>query len=159
MTPKSSKTTKPGEVPALTRLFSEIDPFRDFFDRPLWASRLFDRPFGGASAGTIWAPAMDVTETRDAYVVTLELAGTSKDDISIECHEGVLTIRGEKKNEREERDEHRHYTERTFGSFSRTLRLPADASDEVKATFREGVLTVSIQKVAERKPKVVSIDS
>lgn len=156
----ASKPTQKPLLPTRRSLFSEVDPFRDFFDRPLWVSRFFERPFGAGAAGpgTGWAPAMDVTETKDAYVVTLELPGTSKDDISIECHEKVLTIRGEKRSERDEKDEHRHYIERTFGSFTRTLRLPADASEEVRATFRDGVLTVSIPKVEASKPRVVAIE-
>ena len=155
----AARPTGRSVAPALRRLLSEVDPFRDFFDRPLWASRGLDLPAGPTGAGRPWAPAMDVTEASDAYVVTLELPGTTKEDISIECHDDVLTVRGEKKSEREEQDEHRHYTERTFGVFSRSLRLPADASEDVHATFRDGVLTVVIPKVAVRGPRVVPIES
>ena len=145
-------------VPARRSLFG-VDPFRDFFDQPLRLSRVFDRPFGALSEGVNWSPAMDVQESKDAYVATVELPGAKKEDITIECHENVLTIKGEKKSEREEHDEHRHYTERTYGSFSRSLRLPADAADDVKASFKDGVLTVEIPKAAERKPRAVAIES
>ena len=137
---------------------SELDPFRELLDRPFGFSRLLEGPLGARPQQFDWAPAMDVHESSDAYVVTVELPGTKKDDISIEAHDNVLTIKGEKKSEREESNEHRHYRERSYGSFSRSLRLPADATDDVKASFRDGVLTVSIPKAAERKPRVVSID-
>jgi len=105
-----------------------------------------------------WAPAMDIVENDESYAITIELAGARKDDVTIECHDNMLTIKGEKHSEREEKDEHRHYKERSFGSFSRSIRLPADASDDVKATFRDGVLTVEIPKVEAKKPRSVSID-
>jgi HSP20 family protein len=155
----AAKQARQSGAPAPRGIFSELDPFRDFFDRPLWMARLLDLPMRSPGASADWSPAMDVTESKNAYVVTLELPGMSKDDIAIECHDDVLTVRGEKKSEREETEEHRHFTERTFGAFSRSLRLPADASEDVKATFREGVLTVTIAKVGERRPRVVSIES
>ncbi len=155
----ASTQENPSRVPAIRSLFSDADPFRDFFDQPLWLSRFFDRPGVAPARGEVFAPALDVHETKDAYVVAVELAGAQKDDISIECHDSVLTIKGEKRTEREEKDEHRHYTERTFGSFIRSLRLPGDASDDVRAKFRDGVLTVEIPKVEARKPKIVAIDS
>jgi HSP20 family protein len=145
-------------VPVRRSLFGEVDPFRDFFDSPWQLSRLFRdrRPFG--AEGDAFVPAMDLHETADGYAVTVELPGTKKDDVSVECHEHLLTIKGEKQSEREEKDEHRHYTERTFGRFSRSVRLPSDASDQVRALFKDGVLTVEIPKAEERKPRVVNIE-
>jgi len=140
-------------------LFRDLDPFRDFFDRPLWMARLMDQPLPTAAARVGWAPAMDVAETREGYRVTMELPGVSRDDISVECNEHVLIIRGEKKSERTEQDEHRHYAERSYGSFTRSLRLPADADEDVKATFRDGVLTVEIPRATERRRRVVEIES
>ena len=145
-------------APARRSALAEFDPFRDLL-RPGRFSRLFSDPWAseGAATGSRWAPAMDVAEGKDAYTITLEVPGAKKDDISVECHDGVLTVKGEKRDEREEQDEHRHYVERSYGSFSRSVRLPTDASDDINAVYREGVLTIEIQKHEERKPKVVSI--
>ena len=132
----------------------EVDPFRDLLRSPLSTRGLLNE-----ARERLWAPAMDISESKDAYAVTLELAGANKDDVTVECHDNVLTVKGEKRDEREEKGEHRHYVERTYGSFTRSFRLPADASDEIKASFREGVLTVEIAKHEEKKPKVVSIDT
>lgn len=155
----ASNQPTPSGVPARHSLLTDADPFRDFFDQPLWLSRFFDRPAGAPARGGVFAPALDVHETKDAYVVTVELAGASKDDIGVESHDGLLTVKGEKKTERETEEEHRHYTERTYGAFSRSLRLPTDASSDLKASFRDGVLTIEIPKIEERKPKVVAIES
>jgi len=147
------------DAPARRAAAGEVDPFlRDFFDNPVRWPSLFR---GGDPERSLarWAPAMDLSETKDGYAITVELAGTKPEDIQIECHEHQLTIKGEKRSEREEKDEHRHYTERTFGSFSRSIRLPPDASDEVKAKFNEGVLTVDVPKVEEKKPRSVAIES
>ena len=132
-------------------VWDDLDPFRDFFRSPLRRSALVgrDRP---------WAPAMDIRESQDAYAVTLELPGASKDDVFVECHDNVLTIKGEKRDEREEKEEHRHYVERSYGSFTRSFRLPADASDQIKATFRDGVLSIDVAKNEEKKPRTVAIE-
>jgi HSP20 family protein len=144
---------------APTLAVSELDPFRDFFRSPVRFSRLLQGPMGAELSRETWAPAMDVAESADQYVATLEMPGASKDDVSVELHDNVLTIKGEKRDEREEQGEHRHVVERSFGSFSRSFRLPADASENVQASFRDGVLTVSVLKHEERKPRVVAIES
>jgi len=137
--------------------WDELDPIRDIFHSP-FRSRLMRSPWGDLRERT-WSPAVDVAESDTCYVVTAELPGASKEDISIECHDNVLTIKGEKRDEREESDEHRHYVERSYGSFTRSFRMPPDASDEINARFRDGVLTVEVQKHEEKKPKVVAIES
>lgn len=138
-------------APARRSLWGEIDPFKDFFRMP-----------GSGAVGRelrerAWSPAVDVSENEGAYVVSVELAGAKKDDISVECHDSMLTIKGEKKSEREESDEHRHYVERSYGSFTRSFRMPADTGDEIKASFKDGVLTVEVPKSEEQKPKVIAI--
>lgn len=137
-------------------LFGDIDPFRDLFASPFRLGRTVREPATGGAVG--WTPLMDIVEDDDGYSVSLELAGANKDDITVECHESLLTIKGEKKSEREEKDDHRHYVERTYGSFSRSIRLPADASEEVRATFKDGVLTVVIPKAEERKARTIVVD-
>ena len=144
------------DKPVRRDFWDELDPLRGFFDRPI-RNRLTQIPWGDMPQRA-WSPAVDVTENQDGYVVTAELPGASKDDINVECHDNVLTIKGEKRDEREEEDEHRHYVERSFGSFTRSFRMPPDASDDINATFRDGILTVSVQKHEEKKPRAVSIE-
>lgn len=113
--------------------------------------------FAGEVAGML-APAIDVTETDDGYLVTVELPGVNKDDISVEIHEDVLSIRGEKRSEHEEKKGKRHWVERSYGGFSRSVRLPAGITEkDLKASFESGVLRVEIPKVEESKPRTVSI--
>ena len=145
------------KVPARRSFFSETDPFRDFFRSPLRISRF---PFQDEEMSRMsWVPAMDVAESKDAYAITMEVPGAKKEDINVECHDGVVTIKGEKRDEREEKDEHRHYVERSYGSFSRAFRLPPDTSEDIRASFKDGVLTVEITKQEEAKPRTVTIQS
>lgn len=142
-------------TPVRRSIWSEVDPFRDFF-RAAPRSRLFDDSLKRMREPT-WSPAVNLSEDENGYIVTVELAGAKKDDISVECHDNVLTVKGEKRDEREEHQEHRHYVERSYGQFTRSFRMPADASDEIDASYRDGVLTVRVNKHEEKKPKVVSI--
>jgi HSP20 family protein len=103
-------------------------------------------------------PAIDVAEDEKHYAITVEIPGVKKEDVQVEIHEGMLTIRGEKKSEREEKDERRRYVERSYGSFSRSFSLPTDADgDRVEASFKDGILTITIPKTAESKPQTVAI--
>ncbi len=143
-------------TPARIDPFAEFDLFRDW-GRPLGLSRLMRDALQGTETFR-WMPPVDIAESDEKYSITVELPGTAKEDVNVECHDNVLTIKGEKKSEREEKTEQRHVVERRYGSFSRAFTLPSDATGEqVKATFREGVLTVEIPKAEERKPKVVDI--
>lgn len=136
------------------------DPFRELDIFRGWPSmRLFG---GGRDAGfaapTPWSPVADMSETDDHFVVTVELAGAKKDDVHVEVGDGVLTIRGEKRSEREEEKEQRRYSERTYGMFSRSFTLPPNAKqDDVQASFEDGVLSVRIAKSEERKPKTIQV--
>ena len=103
-------------------------------------------------------PAVDVHEDDKGYTLSVELPGSKKDDIDVELDGNVLTIRGEKKSEREEKKERAHYVERRFGSFSRSFSLPPDAEgDRIDASFQDGVLTLRVPKSAESKPRTISI--
>ena len=104
------------------------------------------------------APAVDVSEDEKGYSVTVELPGVRRDDVSVEVHDHVLSIRGEKKSEREEKKDKTHWVERTYGSFSRSFTLPPSAvTDELKATFKDGVLAIEIPKKEEAKPRQIAI--
>lgn len=104
------------------------------------------------------APAMDVIEREDAFVAELELPGMKPEDFQVELNDGVLTIRGERKQETEEKGKQFHRTERVFGSFERRIELPtAVEADKIEASYKDGVLTVTVPKVAGRKPRKVEV--
>lgn len=114
--------------------------------------------FWGKRGSELLQPATDITENDKQYVVTAELPGTKRGDVTVEVCDGVLTIHGEKKSEREEKSEKRRYVERSFGSFSRAFTLPADADEShVEALFKDGVLTVTLAKTEARKARTVDV--
>ncbi len=140
------------------------DPFRDL---ERWAG-LRDWPglrvgrllgeLGEPRGGAIVSPAVDVTEADDRYVVTAEIPGVKKDDLTLEIQDGVLSIRGEKRSEREETRQKARLLERSYGAFTRAFTLPADAAaDKVTASFENGVLKIEIAKRAEAKAKSIAI--
>jgi len=142
--------------------FSELRDWRPFgtgFPSRLerWLREL-DEELPWTSAPGAWSPALDVTETDDHYAVAVELPGARREDVTVEFSDGVLTIRGEKKSEREEKDEKRRFVERRYGTFSRSFTLPRDADgDRIEARFENGVLTLTIPKIEAAKPRTVAI--
>jgi len=141
---------------------------RDAEDDPFLAmqkevNRIFeDFGRGGAlsrlpSAGEV-VPRIDVAETDGALEVTAELPGIDEKDVDVVLRDDLLTIKGEKRSEREEKRKDYHLVERSFGSFARSIRLPFEADSEaIKANFAKGVLKISIAKPAEVKEKTVKI--
>ena len=120
--------------------------------------RLFDRLFDAPAAGQRWAPAMDLIEVEDHYLLKADLPGMSEDDVSIEVDQGVLTVAGERRAEHEQREKGWHRIERSFGQFQRQLTLPDGIdADAVSAEFDRGVLTVRIPKPERVKPRRISI--
>jgi HSP20 family protein len=126
---------------------------------------LFD-PFlegimGGRRSGSMLrAPDADVIETENEIRVTLDMPGMKSDDIELDLENNVLTIRGEKLEERSEEDEHHtwHLSERRYGQFSRSFILPRDVEQEqIKARFENGVLTVNIPKSEKAKRRRIEI--
>lgn len=96
------------------------------------------------------APASEAAAAEDAYRIALELPGVAEDDIHLTLDDGVLTVKGEKRSSREESGETWYFSERQYGSFSRSFRLPPDADPgKVTADLADGVLTVSIRKKAK----------
>jgi HSP20 family protein len=121
------------------RPFRELAPFKDFermrrdMDR-LWDS-FFERGVRRVDAEGEWLPSLDVAETKNEIVVKAELPGLDPKDINISLTDGLLTIKGEKKHEREEKEENYHLVERSYGTFSRSIRLPKEVkSDKIKAS-------------------------
>jgi HSP20 family protein len=105
-------------------------------------------------------PAVDIRENDHHYAVTAELPGVRKEDVQVELDQGMLTIRGEKTSEREEKKEQCRYTERSYGSFSRSFSLPSDAdADRLEASFKDGVLSLTIPRIEKAKPRAIAIKS
>ncbi len=105
-----------------------------------------------------WMPTVDVTETKDEVVVRAEVPGMQKEDISITLQDGVLTLRGEKKQEKMEKDAAFHRVERSYGSFVRSFALPTLVqADKVRADYKDGVLTITLPVREEAKPKEITI--
>lgn len=105
-----------------------------------------------------WAPPVDIFETKDKVVLKAELPGLREDQIQLRFENGVLTLEGERKFEKETGEENYHRVERSYGKFQRSFTLPATIeNDKIAASFSNGVLTVSLPKREETKPKQIRI--
>ena len=143
----------------------EVTPWRPFeFDRikremdRVWDSFLEGKPMRRAEDGREWLPSVDVSETKGDLVIKAELPGLDPKDIDISMNNGYLTIKGEKKHEKEEKDENYHLLERSYGSFTRTVRLPREVQhDKITASFKNGVLRITLPKSEEAKKKEIKI--
>lgn len=143
----------------------ELTPFRPFKELPalreemdkLWSRFFGERPFM-EPFGKEWAPSLDVSETKDNIVVKAEVPGMDGKDIDISLSGGVLTLKGEKKQEKEEKDENYYFSERSYGAFSRSIKLSQEVqTDKIKASYKNGVLTITLPKSEEAKAKEVKI--
>ncbi len=132
-------------------IFREMENmFRYFWhDFPVWE--------GNEVAGT-FSPDLDVSETDKAIEIRAELPGLDKKNIDISLDRNLLTVRGEKRQEKEEGDKRYHLIERSWGSFVRSIRLPAEVDEKkLEATFKDGVLKVVLPKTEESRKKVTHI--
>lgn len=137
------------EAGALSSLRRE---FNDMFDR-FWSGALEPLQFGK------WTPAVDISETDESVLVQAEVPGIDPEHIDVSLEGNVLTIRGEKQDQREEKGENFHRVERQYGTFIRNIQLPSEVvGDKVTASFKNGVLEVCLPKSEESKPKRVAID-
>lgn len=130
--------------------------------------REFDRLFNGSRSrlgrseesmtATEWSPSVDITEDDNEFVVKAELPEVKKDDVKVTLEQDVLTIRGERRAEKEEKHKKYHRVERSYGSFERSFTLP-EATDAGKITseFKDGVLTVHLPKNPSARPKAIEI--
>lgn len=139
-------------------------PMRDLLSIQEEVNRLFDEFFGRFPSRldifeTGWSPSVDIRETKDDIIVEAELPGIKQDDVSVSITDNVLTIKGEKKQEKEVKEEQYHRIERSYGAFQRSFTLPTVVqADKAKATFKDGVLKVVIPKAEEAKPKEIKIE-
>jgi HSP20 family protein len=125
----------------------EMDRLFDSFFAPTQLGRLTG---GGGLAGFPFNPAIDVTENDKEVLVRAELPGVDEKDVEINVEGDLLTIRGEKREERRDDGDRRRFVERSYGSFERSIQLPfAPEDQEIKAGFKDGVLTVTAKKPPE----------
>jgi HSP20 family protein len=133
----------------MTSLKKEMDRLLDRFAEPGWA----ELPSLGE-----WEPTVDVTEDKDAVTVKAELPGVEQKDIAVSLQDGVLTIKGEKRAEKEEKDKRYHRVERSYGAFVRSIRLPAAVEPgKVSAAFKDGVVTITAPKAPEAKGTTIPV--
>jgi HSP20 family protein len=139
------------------------DPFRELEGIQARLNRMFgDRPFRGIEGEELsfaeWAPAVDVQETEKEYVVKADLPEVKKEDVKVEFEGGVLTVEGERRQEKEEKGKTFHKIERGYGKFVRRFALPTEVDGpNVSAEFKEGVLNVHLPKAPNGKPKAIAV--
>lgn len=124
---------------------------------------IFDQFFGrsdeGESTSAVWAPQTDLSETEDAFHIRLDVPGMSKEDITINLQDRMLTISGTRESKETQEGEDYVRVERAFGNFHRTFTLPSDVNQEnVEATYDNGVLSIHVPKTEESKPQQIEIE-
>lgn len=139
------------------------DPFRDLVSIQDELNRLFGRTYAGieptrAAASGSWMPSMDVYETEDEIVVTVDIPGIDPKDVDVSVEDSTLTVSGKREFSNEVKEESYHRIERRYGSFARAIALPQTADTEkVAASFDKGVLTIEVPKVEKAKPKKIQV--
>jgi len=139
------------------------DPFRELEDMSDRLNRMFARPATRANGKETmivadWTPTVDISETDGEYQIKAEIPDVKKEDVKVTLEDGVLTIQGQRKQEKEEKGRKYHRVERSYGSFVRSFSLP-DVIDEekVKAEFKDGVLDLHLPKSEKAKPKAIEV--
>ena len=135
----------------------DFEKMRREMDR-LWDSFFEERPRRRPEKEREWLPSLDVSETKSDIVVKAEVPGMDPKDIDISLSNGVLNIKGQKKQEREEKEENYHLVERSYGAFARSVQLPCEVkTDKINASYRNGVLKVILPKAEEAKTREIKI--
>jgi len=144
-------------MPVITRW----DPFRDLAALQNRMNRLFEEQYGGREDLTTGAfvPPVDIYEDEHGITLKLEVPGVDQKDLDIKVENNVLSVSGERKFEKEEKEENFHRVERRYGSFTRSFTLPNTVSTEdVQADYDSGVLKIRLAKRAEAKPKQIKVN-
>lgn len=143
---------------------TRFDPLRELDDLSRRLNTWFGEPMrhvGGQDtmAFSDWVPALDVEETDDEYLVTADLPAIRKEDLKINIDEGMLSLEGERKFEKDEKKKTYHRMERSYGRFVRKIMLPGDADPQkVKADFKDGVLHVHLPKSEKARPRTIDVN-
>jgi HSP20 family protein len=139
------------------------NPFRELEDIQTRLNRVFNeapvrRTEGDGLFFADWAPAVDIQETDKEYLIKAELPEIKKEDVKVEVLDGVLTIEGERTQEKEEKGKKFHKVERAYGKFVRQFALPKEVeASRVQADFKDGMLNVHLPKSAAAKPTTVEV--
>lgn len=154
---KYSPQEEGGSIMQLTKW----DPFRemeDMFDRYTRSLSLPRRGSQEVMATGDWAPRVDIVETDKAFNIKAEIPEVKKEDVKVTVDNGVLTIKGERKQEKEDKSKKFHRIERFFGSFTRSFTLPDNVDEnKIDASFKDGMLTLTIPKTEETRPKAMEV--
>jgi len=146
----------------MARDLTRWDPFHDILSIKENFDRLLQDYFGGFSekkAEEVWYPLIDIKENPDEIVVAAEIPGMKKSDIKLAISDNQLSIQGERKMEKEEKNETYYRIERTYGKFKRVITLPSEVEDEkVTATYKDGILQIRLPKSEKGKPKKIDIN-
>jgi len=141
------------------------DPFVELEDVSKQLNRIFGRfpartePVRELLATADWAPSVDITETDTAYLIKGEIPGVNKEDVKVNIENGLLTMSGERRQEKEEKDKKFHRIERSYGSFMRSFRLPDNIDESaVKAEFKDGMLNVTLPKTTQPRNRAISVN-
>lgn len=140
------------------------DPFRELEEVSDRLNRMFARPAMRTGNGketmivADWTPSVDISETEGEYQIKAEIPDVKKEDVKVTLEDGVLTIQGERKQEKEDKGKKFHRIERSYGSFVRSFSLPDVIEEEkVKAEFKDGVLNLHLPKSEKAKPKAIEV--
>ena len=146
----------------MSSMITRWDPFRELAQLQNRVNRLFQEANVGQEEGlntTSFVPPVDIYETEHSIVLKLEVPGVEQKDLDIRIENNTITIRGERKFEKEVKEENFHRVERRYGSFQRSFSLPNTVNPEqVSADYENGVLKVTLAKRAEAKPKQIKVN-
>lgn len=137
------------------------DPWREIEDMLDRYTRAVGRPQPRSQeiiATGDWSPLVDIVETNKEFAIRVEIPDVQKEDVKVNVENGVLTIRGERKQEKEEQGKKFHRIERRYGIFTRSFTLPDNVDEtKVKASFKDGMLNIQIEKTEKAKPKAIEV--
>ena len=164
---KETSPAAPRGWQALENLRQDVGRLFDNFPSTFWRSPFRSPLF---DVGPLWprnqswnaVPAVDIVEKDNAYEITAELPGMDEKNVEVTSSEGMLMIKGEKEESKEEKEKDYHLSERRYGSFRRTFSVPAGVdANKIEATFKKGVLTVTLPKStdAQKKEKKIAVAS
>ena len=149
--PDAQALTRWGPFAEMADLRREMDQvFGEFFGRT---------PFRMAATEAMWSPVVDTHETKDGFLLQVELPGVKQEDIQVSIEGDTLNLKGERKREAEVKEDQYHRIERSYGAFQRSIVLPSVVDPgRVKATYRDGVLEIQLPKKEEAKPKTIKVE-
>jgi HSP20 family protein len=141
-------------------MLTRWDPLQEMLNLRRTVDRLFDNvtPEHDWSQPAMWGLAVDMVENKDEFIVKASVSGIKPDDLDISYSDDTLTIKGEIKEEKDNKEDQYHLRERRYGSFIRSIELPAKVKgDAIEASYQEGVITLRLPKAEEVKPKRIAI--